>query len=373
MAKYAKMRGGAPGAALLPDRGRRGGARGLRHRRARPAHGRGPRAREGIKAGLIRPVTLFPFPTEALDEAAETVKRFLVVELSDGQMVHDVQLAVRERRPVGFYGRRGGMVPTRPRRSSRSCEGTREEDHVYHAGLSCPDTFYRDLRPEGRGQGDHALLPRVRPRARPQVHRRGAARFRSAGPHGPRQPGRAARCSPTTTSTSGNIQVAHGRCPGGGHRASSAPTPTRSSLGYQGDGDLAAIGGNEIMQAANRGENITIFFVNNAIYGMTGGQMAPTTLVDMRTTTSPRRAPRPERGVPDQGLRAAERADRAVLPRAGRGRRQQEQRRRRGRRSARRSSTRSRTRGSRSSRSSPPAPPAGRCSRWTRRRGRSRP
>ena len=57
---------------------------------------------------------------------------------------------------------------------------------------------------------------------------------------------------------------------------------------YQGDGDLASIGTNEILHVANRGEKITVIFVNNAIYGMTGGQMAPTTLIGMKTTTSPR-------------------------------------------------------------------------------------
>jgi len=56
---------------------------------------------------------------------------------------------------------------------------------------------------------------------------------------------------------------------------------------YQGDGDLAAIGTAEIIHAANRGENITVFFVNNGTYGMTGGQMAPTTLLQQRTTTTP--------------------------------------------------------------------------------------
>jgi 2-oxoglutarate ferredoxin oxidoreductase subunit beta len=56
---------------------------------------------------------------------------------------------------------------------------------------------------------------------------------------------------------------------------------------YQGDGDLAAIGTAEIIHAANRGELITTVFINNAIYGMTGGQMAPTTLPDMVTTSSP--------------------------------------------------------------------------------------
>lgn len=56
---------------------------------------------------------------------------------------------------------------------------------------------------------------------------------------------------------------------------------------YQGDGDLAAIGTAETIHAANRGENITIIYVNNAVYGMTGGQMAPTTLVGQKTTTTP--------------------------------------------------------------------------------------
>jgi 2-oxoglutarate ferredoxin oxidoreductase subunit beta len=56
---------------------------------------------------------------------------------------------------------------------------------------------------------------------------------------------------------------------------------------YQGDGDLAAIGTAEALHTANRGENITVIFVNNAVYGMTGGQMAPTTLAGMKTTTTP--------------------------------------------------------------------------------------
>ncbi len=84
----------------------------------------------------------------------------------------------------------------------------------------------------------------------------------------------------------GNIQAAHGRAPAvatGLKRAN----PESIVISYQGDGDLAAIGGDEIIQAANRGENMTVIFVNNAIYGMTGGQMAPTTLIGQKTTTSP--------------------------------------------------------------------------------------
>ena len=63
--------------------------------------------------------------------------------------------------------------------------------------------------------------------------------------------------------------------------------PKNVVFSYQGDGDLAAIGTAEAFHAANRGELITVIFVNNAVYGMTGGQMAPTTLVGQKTTTSP--------------------------------------------------------------------------------------
>ena len=84
----------------------------------------------------------------------------------------------------------------------------------------------------------------------------------------------------------GNVQVAHGRAPASA-TAIKRTCPDKIVISYQGDGDLAAIGTAEIVHAANRGEKITVFFVNNAIYGMTGGQMAPTTLVGQKSTTSP--------------------------------------------------------------------------------------
>lgn len=84
----------------------------------------------------------------------------------------------------------------------------------------------------------------------------------------------------------GNVQVAHGRAPAAATGVKRAH-PDKIVVSYQGDGDLAAIGTAEIVHAANRGEKITCFFVNNAIYGMTGGQMAPTTLVGQKSTTSP--------------------------------------------------------------------------------------
>ena len=100
-------------------------------------------------------------------------------------------------------------------------------------------------------------------------------------------------CSPVGCSVfgyyyfdTGNVQCAHGRAP-------AVATGLRRSLSdaivisYQGDGDLAGIGLAEIVHAANRGENITVFFINNAIYGMTGGQMAPTTPVGIETPTCP--------------------------------------------------------------------------------------
>lgn len=82
------------------------------------------------------------------------------------------------------------------------------------------------------------------------------------------------------------IEAAHGRAPAvatAAHRLN----PDKLVFTYQGDGDLAAIGTAETIHAANRGENIAIIFINNAIYGMTGGQMAPTTLEGMVTATTP--------------------------------------------------------------------------------------
>jgi len=82
------------------------------------------------------------------------------------------------------------------------------------------------------------------------------------------------------------IQAAHGRAPAVATGVKRI-MPEKFVFTYQGDGDLAAIGTAETIHACNRGENITIFFINNGIYGMTGGQMAPTTLPGMRTSTSP--------------------------------------------------------------------------------------
>jgi 2-oxoglutarate ferredoxin oxidoreductase subunit beta len=82
------------------------------------------------------------------------------------------------------------------------------------------------------------------------------------------------------------IESPHGRAPAVATGAKRA-RPDRIVFTYQGDGDLAAIGTSEIIHAANRGEAITVIFVNNTTYGMTGGQMAPTTMPGQKTSTSP--------------------------------------------------------------------------------------
>lgn len=93
------------------------------------------------------------------------------------------------------------------------------------------------------------------------------------------------------------LEAAHGRAPAiatGIKRI----LPDRCVVTYQGDGDLASIGMAEIVHASARGENITVVFVNNTVYGMTGGQMAPTTLLGQITTTSPYGRKKEEAGYP---------------------------------------------------------------------------
>ncbi len=98
------------------------------------------------------------------------------------------------------------------------------------------------------------------------------------------------------------LEAAHGRAPAVATGLKRV-LPDKIVISYQGDGDLLAIGTAETIHAANRGEGITILFVNNAIYGMTGGQMAPTSLVGQKTKTSPYGRNPAEAGLP---IRACE-------------------------------------------------------------------
>ena len=121
----------------------------------------------------------------------------------------------------------------------------------------------------------------------------------------------------------GNVQVAHGRAPAAATALKRA-NPESIVMAYQGDGDLAAIGTAEIIHAANRGENICVFFVNNSIYGMTGGQMAPTTLVGQKSTTSPWGRRSHNEGLPLHVVRTAGCTGNADLYRARRPERHEE-------------------------------------------------
>jgi 2-oxoglutarate ferredoxin oxidoreductase subunit beta len=98
------------------------------------------------------------------------------------------------------------------------------------------------------------------------------------------------------------VQAPHGRAPAMATGVKRV-LPDRIVFTYQGDGDLASIGAGEIVHAAVRGENITVIFINNANYGMTGGQMAPTTLPGQKTSTSPKGRDVEQAGYP---IRAAE-------------------------------------------------------------------
>ena len=98
------------------------------------------------------------------------------------------------------------------------------------------------------------------------------------------------------------VQAPHGRAPAMATGVKRV-LPDRIVMTYQGDGDMASIGMGEIVHAAARGENITVFFINNANYGMTGGQMAPTTLPGQKTTSSPSGRDVEAQGYP---VRAAE-------------------------------------------------------------------
>jgi hypothetical protein len=121
----------------------------------------------------------------------------------------------------------------------------------------------------------------------------------------------------------GNVQVAHGRAPAAATALKRA-NPESIVMAYQGDGDLAAIGTAEIIHAANRGENICVFFVNNSIYGMTGGQMAPTTLVGQKSTTSPWGRRSHNEGLPIHVCELLAAIGNANLSRAGRPQRHEE-------------------------------------------------
>ena len=238
---------------------------------------------------------------------AKRARVFVVVEMSNGQMLEDVRLALNGARPVEFLSRMGGNVPSHEevlafvrelaRRTSpaisrqwsgRGADGSCLARLIseYEVSHGKAKAFYeRYERKEelqhqthfcpGCGHGKvHKMLARA-------IDELGIQdRTILVGPVG------CSVSSPTTTSTWATCQAAHGRAPAVATGVKRS-RPESIVIGYQGDGDLSAIGSAEILHAANRGENITVIFVNNAIYSMTGGQLAPTTLLGQKSTTTP--------------------------------------------------------------------------------------
>ncbi|OQY39870.1 MAG: 2-oxoglutarate oxidoreductase [Spirochaetaceae bacterium 4572_7] len=107
------------------------------------------------------------------------------------------------------------------------------------------------------------------------------------------------------------VEAAHGRAPAVATGVKRVH-PDKLVIAYQGDGDLLAIGLAETLHAANRGENITVIFINNAIYGMTGGQMAPTTMPNQKTTTTPNGRDPDDIGMPMKACELINTLDRPV-------------------------------------------------------------
>ena len=253
------------------------------------------------------PITLYPFPTLNFQRLVPHARVFVVVEMSNGQMIEDVRLALNGARPVELLNRMGGNVPSHEevlefvrglarhggqcgtmaasgRKRSRWPMSSEliSEYEVVHAK---PKAFYESYERKDELQHQTHYCPGC---GHGTIHKMLARAIDELGIQD-----RTILISPVGCSVFayyyfdvGNVQAAHGRAPAVATGLKRS-RPGSIVIGYQGDGDLSAIGSAEILHAANRGENITVIFVNNAIYSMTGGQIAPTTLLGQKSTTTP--------------------------------------------------------------------------------------
>ena len=240
---------------------------------------------EGLKVGLLRPITLYPFPKKQLAEmAARGVKGFLSAELNAGQMVEDVRLAVNGKAPVEHYGRQGGMMfnPDEVldalkekliKKKKTMAEVEKKTENLVYAKPKLITDNVMHYCPGCSHGTVHKLIAEV-------IEEMGLAE-KTVG------------ISPVGCSVFAYnyididwIEAAHGRALAVA-TAVKRLYPQNMVFTYQGDGDLSAIGTAESIHAAARGENVVAVYINNAIYGMTGGQMAPTTLLGMKTATTP--------------------------------------------------------------------------------------
>ncbi len=265
--------------------------------------------KKGIRVGLIRPITLWPFPYKEIRKIAEKTDKILVVEMSDGQMIEDVKLAVGEpldvEGKVHLYNRMGGMVPTpeeilaeidriqmRKPKKERLRIKIETDKEVFAKtlkakpkGFKSPSVKVIYKRPESLSNADFTYCSGCNHSTTQKIIAEIVDEL------GIRE--KTIAVWPVGCSVLGyrfynmdSVEAAHGRAPAVATGIKRCE-PDKIVFAYQGDGDLAAIGTNETIHTANRGENITIIFINNALYGMTGGQMAPTTLVGQKATTCP--------------------------------------------------------------------------------------
>ena len=193
-----------------------------------------------------------------------------------GQMVDDVRFAIECRCPVEFYGRVGGIIP-------KPAEILEQLAKNGEGGITMAGVMER---PKGLTEVTTHYCPGC---THGIIHRLVAEVLEGMDVLGQTVGVASVGCSVMAYDyfSCDMVQAPHGRAP-------AVATGLKRVLGkdsiiftYQGDGDLAAIGTAETVHAATRGENITIIFVNNTIYGMTGGQMAPTTLPGQVTQTTP--------------------------------------------------------------------------------------
>jgi len=249
---------------------------------------------EGINVGLIRPITLWPFPKISVDTD------ILVVEMSVGQMIEDVRLATAGKNEVHLLGRAGGTIPTQGEIIDKICQILgHERPEQKQKRLINPYAEGDFLKPR-RIQLVGMRKVRTRPKSLtdnpfsycPGCHHSTAHRLIAEVIDELEIRERTISVFCVGCAVFGykffdidSVVPAHGRAQAVA-TAIKREHPDKIVFAYQGDGDLASIGLAETIYAANRGENFTTIFINNAIYGMTGGQMAPTTLLNQKTTTT---------------------------------------------------------------------------------------
>ena len=247
---------------------------------ARIAKGAIKRVRkDGVRAGMIRPITLWPFPKKVLIDLAAACQAVRGVRDE-----HRPDAGGRADRPGG----KGGYhVPRQAGRRGAHARGVRA-DHIPRIPENGEDTdmklknawpkyYKKDVVTHYCPGCGHGIVHRIVAEVLEELDL-----------------GKRAICvNPAGCAVLAYlyfdfdvIESAHGR----GTAIATGVKRSRPDLfvfTYQGDGDLSAIGTAETIHSANRGENICVIFINNAVYGMTGGQLAPTTLIDMKTTTTP--------------------------------------------------------------------------------------